>query len=95
MSFDQPACLIDRIDAEADDLDAALVELRLDPRHVAELGRTHWREVLGVREHHAPGIAEPLVKADRAFGGLGFKVRRISANRQRSSAHRSSPAKFH
>ncbi len=30
---------IDRIDAEPDDLDAALVELRLDARHVAELGR--------------------------------------------------------
>ena len=69
---------IDRIDAEPDDLDAALVELRLDARHVAELGGTHRREVLGVRKHHAPGTAEPLVKADRALGGLRFEVGGIS-----------------
>ena len=45
---------LDRIDAEADDLDAALVELRLDAGHVTKFGRTHRREVLGVRKHHAP-----------------------------------------
>jgi hypothetical protein len=35
-----------RIDAEADDLGVALVELRLQPGHVAELGRTDRGEVL-------------------------------------------------
>ena len=58
---------VDRIDTEADDLDAALVELRLDPRHIAELGGADRSEVLGVREQHAPGIAEPFMEPDVAF----------------------------
>ena len=48
---------VDRIDAEADDLDVALVELGLQLRHVAELGRADGREILGVRNrtpHESP-----------------------------------------
>ena len=52
--------LVDGIDAEADDLDVALVEVRLELGHVAELGGADRGEVLRVREDDAPGIAEPL-----------------------------------
>ena len=55
------------IDREPDDLHAALVELGLDPGHVAELGRADRREVLRVREQHRPGVADPVVEADRAL----------------------------
>ena len=54
MSFDQLLVALERIDAQADDLHVPAVELRLDPRHVAELGRADRREVLGMREQHAP-----------------------------------------
>src|SRR5262245_36763496 len=65
---------VHRIDAQADDLDPALVEGGLDPRHVAELGGADRREVLGMREQHGPGIADPLVKADAALRGIGLEV---------------------
>src|SRR4029078_9886803 len=64
-----------RIDAQADDLDTAPVELGLDLRHIAELGGADRREVLGVREQPRPEIAEPFVKADFALGGLRFEIR--------------------
>ena len=47
---------LDRIDTQADDLDAALVELRLDAGHVAELGRADGREVLRMGEQNGPAI---------------------------------------
>src|SRR5207249_5080107 len=72
----------DRIDAEADDLRVALVELGFEPGHVAQLRGAHRREVLGVREEHAPGPAEPLVKADTALGCLSVEVRSHVANLQ-------------
>src|SRR5262245_7327633 len=62
------------IDAQADDLDPALVELGLDPCHVAEFGGADGREVLGMREQHGPGIADPVVKADAALGRIGLEV---------------------
>jgi hypothetical protein len=67
--------LVDRVDREADDLDAAPVELRLDARHVAELGRADGREVLGMGEEDGPGVADPLVEADPALGGVRLEVR--------------------
>src|SRR6516162_6364400 len=66
----------ERVDGQSDDLDAALVELGLDLGHVAELGGAHRREVLGMREQHHPFVADPLVEADLAFGGLRFEIRR-------------------
>src|SRR4051812_1519259 len=66
--------IVYRIDAEADDLDASLVELRLDARHVAELGRAHRREILRMREKNRHRIADPLVEVDRALGRLGGEV---------------------
>ena len=70
------------VDRQADDLHAAPVELGLDARHVAELGRAHRREVLGVREQHRPGVADPVVELDRALGGLRLEVRRGVAELQ-------------
>ena len=55
---------VDRIDRQTDDLDAALVELRLDLGHVAEFGGAYRREVLRVGEQYGPGIADPVVEAN-------------------------------
>src|SRR3546814_11728938 len=38
------------------------------------------REVLGVREEHAPAVAEPVMKADFALGGLRREIRRRAAD---------------
>src|SRR5919201_4310018 len=64
-----------RVDGEADDLDVLAVELGLDLRHVAELGRADGREVLRVREQNRPGVTDPVVKRDRALRRLRLKVR--------------------
>ena len=73
--------LVGRVDADADQLDAALVELRLEPRDGAKLGRADRRKVFRVRKEKPPAVAEPFVKADVAFGALGFEVRRRRTNR--------------
>ena len=86
MSAAQPLWLLERVDRQAEDLHVALVELGLDLRHVAELGGAHRREVLGVREQHAPAVAQVVVELDRAFGGLRREVRGFVAQVQR---HRS------
>ena len=83
MSSAQPLWLLERVDRQAEDLHVALVELGLDLRHVAELGRAHRREVLRVREQHAPAVAEVLVELDRAFGGLRREVGGFVAQAQR------------
>ena len=56
-------------------LTPSLVELGLDLRHVAELGRADRREVARVREEHGPRVADPVVELDRAFRRLGLEVR--------------------
>src|SRR3546814_10285168 len=38
------------------------------------------REVLGVREEHAPAVADPVMKADFALGGLRREIRRRAAD---------------
>src|SRR5262249_49764176 len=70
------------INGEADDLDVAPVELGLDLRHVAELGGTDGREVLRMREQNRPGIADPVVEVDPAFGCVGLEVLSRFANLQ-------------
>ncbi len=69
------AMVLDRVDAEPDDLAVALLELGLEPGHVAQLGRADRREVLRVGEQDRPAVADPLVEVDRAFRGLGREVR--------------------
>ena len=54
----------------------AAVEVRLDLRHVAELRRADRREVLRMREHHRPGVADPVVEADPPLRGVGLEVGR-------------------
>src|SRR5690606_9963601 len=66
--------IVDRVDAEADHLDVALVEFGLELGHRAQLGGADRGEVPGVGEEHAPGVAEPLVEADASGGGVGFEV---------------------
>src|SRR5207302_5761061 len=65
---------VDRIDREPDDLDATLVELGLDPGHVAKLGRADRREILRVGKQDRPGIADPVVEPDLAFGRLSVEI---------------------
>src|SRR5436309_1006196 len=77
--------------SEAGDLDAALAELRLDRRHGAELGRADGREVLRMGEEDGPGVADPVVEADRSFGRLCLEIRCGVAERQ---CHASPPLKL-
>src|SRR5262249_34089778 len=68
----RPALVIlDAVDAQADDLHVALLELGLEARHRTQLRRADRGEVLGVREQDGPLVPHPVVKAELAFGGLG------------------------
>ena len=66
--------IVDWVDRQPDDLDAALVEFRLQPRHGAELGGADGREILGVREQHHPVAADPVVETNLAFGRFRFEI---------------------
>src|SRR5207247_5920621 len=61
-------------------LDAALVEFRLQLRENAEFGGADRREILRVREQQCPIGADPVVEFDLALGGLGFEIRGECAN---------------
>jgi hypothetical protein len=78
--FGPAGVLVDGIDAEADHLDVALPEIRLELGHIAELSRADGCEVLGMREDDAPGIAEPVIELDMALGRVGFEVGRGCAD---------------
>src|SRR6185295_18955169 len=65
---------VDGIDAQAHQLDAALVEFRLQLCESAEFGGTNRREILGMREQKGPAIADPVVEFDFSLGGLGFEI---------------------
>ncbi len=65
----------DRIDGDADDLDAALAEFALDAGHCAQLGGADGREILRVREENSPAVADPLMEIDGAGSGFGGEVR--------------------
>jgi len=67
----------DTIDADADRLAVAFVELRLEPGHVSEFGGAHRGEIFRVRKHYCPAVANPLVKADWPLGRIGRKIRRL------------------
>ena len=77
MSLAHLRVVVDRVDAQADDLGVALGEFRLQPRHVAELGGADRREILGMREQDRPAVADPVVKVDLALGRFGSEVRRF------------------
>src|SRR6201984_2313676 len=82
--------LVHRIDAQADQLDAAPVEFRLQLGERAELGRADRGKILGVREQKCPAIADPVVELDFAFGGFGLEIRGRRAHLKghvRASSH--------
>src|SRR5260370_40490631 len=67
--------LVDGIDAKPHQLDAALVEFRLQLRERAELGGADRREILRVREQKRPAVADPVMEFDLAFGGFSVEIR--------------------
>jgi hypothetical protein len=72
-------CSIERVDRQPDGLHPAPVELRLQARHVAELGRADWGEVAWVGEQDHPAVARPVVEADVALSCFGREVRGVVA----------------
>src|SRR6185436_17888900 len=75
-----PAVTRHRIHAEADHLDVALLEIRFELGHVAELGRAHRREVLRMRKDDRPRIADPVVELDAALCRVCLEIRRHGAD---------------
>ncbi|MCY1350079.1 hypothetical protein D9M69_363020 [compost metagenome] len=67
---DPLAVVADRVDGKAHHLGVALVELGLEPGHVAQLGGADRGEVLRVGEQDGPLVADPLVEVEGAFGGF-------------------------
>jgi len=65
---------VDGIGAEADELDVALGELRLELGEGAELGGADGGVVFGVGEENDPGAADEGVEVDGAGGGVGLEV---------------------
>src|SRR5215472_18735128 len=76
----------ERVDADPDDLAVALLELRRDPGHVAELGGAHRREVLRMGEQGRPAVADPLVELDGPLRGVRGEVRSLAVDPQRHDA---------
>ena len=66
--------IVDRVHTQANDLAIALIKLRLQPRHVAELGGAHGREVLGMGEQNGPTVADPFMKINLAFCGVRREI---------------------
>src|SRR4029077_8954772 len=66
--------VVDGIDRQADDLDAAFVEFRFQSRHCAEFGGANRGEILWMRKQYRPIVADPVVEANFAFRGLGLKI---------------------
>jgi hypothetical protein len=71
---------VDRIDAEPHQLDAALIEFRLQFGQGAEFGGADRGEILGMREQERPAVADPIMELDFSFGGFGLEIRGHSAN---------------
>src|SRR5690606_8727976 len=76
--------IVHGVHAEPEDLDVALVELRLQACHLAELRRAHRGEVLRMREQDAPGVAEILVEPDRPLRAVCCE---IGSNVAESNTH--------
>ena len=74
MSFDPVLVFVQRVDREADDLHAALLELGLDAGHVAELGRADRGEVFRVGEQDHPRAVDPVVEFDPSFRRVGLEI---------------------
>jgi hypothetical protein len=65
----------DRVHADPDHFAIALVEFRLEARHVSQLGGAHRREILGMGEQDCPAVPDPFVEVDRTLGSVGGEIR--------------------
>src|SRR5262249_13017156 len=65
---------VHRVDGKPDDFRVASIEFGLELGHVAELGGAYRREVLGMRKQHGPGIVDPVVEANAAFGCISLEI---------------------
>ena len=75
---------LDGVGGQADELDAALLELGLELGEGAQLGGADGGVVLGVGEEDHPLVADELVEVDVALGGLGLEVGGLVAETERS-----------
>ncbi len=73
----------DGVDAEADDLRVALGEFGLQPGHVAEFGRAHGGEILGMRKEDGIAVADPIMKVNGALGGFSGEIGSFRIDAQR------------
>src|SRR5882724_11197051 len=74
--------LVDGIDAESHQLDAALVEFRLKLGQGAKLGGRHRSEILRVREQQCPAVADPVMEFELAVGRFSLEIRGNTAKLQ-------------
>src|SRR5690606_41836234 len=66
---------IHRVDTQGDGLDVTLGKFIFELGGQAQLCGAHRGKVGRVGKQYAPAIAEPLVKANAALGGILFKIR--------------------
>jgi hypothetical protein len=75
--------IVDRVDAEADDLHVALVELALQLGDRTQFRRAHGREIARMRKEHGPFPLLPRVEVEAPFGCLRREVRGFVAQSNR------------
>src|SRR5215467_8602228 len=78
--------VVDRVHTESDDLAITPLELRHQPRHIAEFGCADRREILRMGEQDRPPIADPVVETDVSLGRFGAEVRDFRIYSQRHDA---------
>lgn len=66
---------VNRVGAQAEQLDTALGELGLQTGHLAQLGGANGGVVLRVGEENDPVVADILVQVNGTLGGVGLEVR--------------------
>jgi hypothetical protein len=74
MSFHPFKVRIERVYADGQYFYVSLVELVLQLGRHAQFGGAYGRKIGGVREEHAPVVAQPLVEINGSFGGICRKV---------------------
>jgi hypothetical protein len=67
---------VDRVDAQTDQLHAALIEFCLIPREGGEFRRAHGRKIGRVAEEHNP-LALEIAQLQNTVRGYGLKIRRL------------------
>lgn len=75
----------DIVGAQANELDAASSELRLELSESTELGGANGGEVIRVREQDGPAVANEFVESNRTVGGLSSEVGGSRAKAKRST----------